>query len=560
MAIKLFTIDADQSLIKIKSSEISYSTYDFSTSDKHFGALESDLVERFLMAGINRLHVETIISGLSDAYDVISWSERKYSQGLKVAIASLDSLPSAIADLVKEVCYFTPIRSQRALHIALNAMRITMARVIYARHFHMSQRVQEAKTETHEPSCMKSINEFPIGTDVNLESYEGTFTVIGHGSTSSYMEGQTIYSTVMLDVLCAETLTARYIESRYVSIPNTPEQDELEALECALLDQDLVLADGLSLQIRSVYVSGGNEAIYIYKNEHERICEVTGGSSDVQIARLMSCGLVLTKEEREGIRKLEAEAKARREAEPCPLQMVLDIAQEEEEEEEEEEVATYEPLPADLELEPYAPHEVERGELDQLLHEIENTGPKEMTMGEAYNILQAESNKARGCDELICPRFYGVYGGTWFWLSSEDVAQAGSWGQYLEDIGIDAGLVSTILNHDVSICDVDGKLTSACASDWSFDFAKSISITEHSADNEMLIAGIELGLGDDLDVLEELYQGHFESDEEMAEDFIEACGTLDDMPENLRGYFNMEAFARDMMIGLYKHNGHYFSA
>ncbi|PMM26357.1 antirestriction protein ArdA [Vibrio breoganii] len=555
MAIQQFSIDADQSLVKIQSSVCSYSTYDFSTGDKHLSAIASELVERFLSMGINPTHIKDIITGLSNAYDAVAYTERQYAQGVSAIMESLKSLPSDIAELVKEVAWFSPIRSQLGLMRSIHATRIVMARIIWAKHWHMSQRVAEAKAETHEPSCMKSINEFPIGSDVTVDGLEGTYTVIGHGSTSTYMNPQgEIVSSVMLDLLSPEKIRSRYLESVHVTKPNTPEQDELECLQQALLSEDLELAEGLSLQIHSVYVSGGNEAIYVYKNENERICEVTGGSSEVQLARLCNAGLVLTKEAKADIKRMEEEAKARRDAEPCLLEMMQEIALEEEEE------IAIEPLPADLELEPYAPHEVERGELDQLLHEIENTGHKGMTMGEAYNILQAESNKARGCDELICPRFYGVYGGTWFWLSSEDVAQAGSWGQYLEDIGIDADLVDSILNHDVSICDVDGKLTSTCASDWSFAFDKFINVTEHHADNEVLIAGLELGLSDDLESIADKYLGHFESDIDMAEEHIDSTGMLSDMAENLRGYFNVEAFARDMMFDMYKHNGYYFTA
>ncbi|MBL4836860.1 MAG: antirestriction protein ArdA [Kordiimonadaceae bacterium] len=36
--------------------------------------------------------------------------------------------------------------------------------------------------------------------------------------------------------------------------------------------------------------------------------------------------------------------------------------------------------------------------------------------------------------------------------------------------------------------------------------------------------------------------------EEYAENYIEETGLLDEMPENLRYYFNTEAFARDMIL------------
>ena len=36
---------------------------------------------------------------------------------------------------------------------------------------------------------------------------------------------------------------------------------------------------------------------------------------------------------------------------------------------------------------------------------------------------------------------------------------------------------------------------------------------------------------------------------EYTENYITDCGLLDDMPENLRYYFNTEAFARDLLLG-----------
>lgn len=36
--------------------------------------------------------------------------------------------------------------------------------------------------------------------------------------------------------------------------------------------------------------------------------------------------------------------------------------------------------------------------------------------------------------------------------------------------------------------------------------------------------------------------------EEYAENYIEETGLLDEMPENLRYYFDTEAFARDMIL------------
>ena len=58
----------------------------------------------------------------------------------------------------------------------------------------------------------------------------------------------------------------------------------------------------------------------------------------------------------------------------------------------------------------------------------------------------------------------------------------------------------------------------------------------------------------------EAYQGYFRTDEDFAADLAESCGYLDDMPENLRYYFDYEKFARDLMIDSFmEDSGHYFS-
>jgi len=46
---------------------------------------------------------------------------------------------------------------------------------------------------------------------------------------------------------------------------------------------------------------------------------------------------------------------------------------------------------------------------------------------------------------------------------------------------------------------------------------------------------------------------------EFAEELADSIGLLDEVPDNLKRYFDMESFARDLMINDYnEHNGHYF--
>lgn len=58
---------------------------------------------------------------------------------------------------------------------------------------------------------------------------------------------------------------------------------------------------------------------------------------------------------------------------------------------------------------------------------------------------------------------------------------------------------------------------------------------------------------------EECYAGSYDSDEEFAEDLADQLGLLDQVPENLRYYFDMGRWANDLLMSDYFVNeGHYF--
>lgn len=67
-----------------------------------------------------------------------------------------------------------------------------------------------------------------------------------------------------------------------------------------------------------------------------------------------------------------------------------------------------------------------------------------------------------------------------------------------------------------------------------------------------------------IDNILEAYCGQADSEESFAEQLVDELGYLEQMPENLRGYFDYEAFARDIFITDYtflldKHGqGHVF--
>ena len=57
----------------------------------------------------------------------------------------------------------------------------------------------------------------------------------------------------------------------------------------------------------------------------------------------------------------------------------------------------------------------------------------------------------------------------------------------------------------------------------------------------------------------DVFMGEFDSDADMASDLLDSTGELEAIPENLRHYFDYEAYARDMMTGdVWKEGRYYF--
>ena len=52
-----------------------------------------------------------------------------------------------------------------------------------------------------------------------------------------------------------------------------------------------------------------------------------------------------------------------------------------------------------------------------------------------------------------------------------------------------------------------------------------------------------------IETFEDAFQGEYASPEDYAEEWLEGTGGLNGMPEDLRGYFDYEAFARDLRLG-----------
>ena len=81
------------------------------------------------------------------------------------------------------------------------------------------------------------------------------------------------------------------------------------------------------------------------------------------------------------------------------------------------------------------------------------------------------------------------------------------------------------------------------------------------ADNSQLelrvfIAGLELGIP--IDKIEENYIGEFDSVENLAIDFVENTGMLDDVDNNIAMYFDYEKFGRDLAMDYVENDSYYF--
>jgi len=63
----------------------------------------------------------------------------------------------------------------------------------------------------------------------------------------------------------------------------------------------------------------------------------------------------------------------------------------------------------------------------------------------------------------------------------------------------------------------------------------------------------------DLDSIRDCYHGKYESEIDYAYEYIDSTGMLSDMPDNIKNYFDYEAFARDIFFEMTFSSGHVFS-
>lgn len=76
------------------------------------------------------------------------------------------------------------------------------------------------------------------------------------------------------------------------------------------------------------------------------------------------------------------------------------------------------------------------------------------------------------------------------------------------------------------------------------------------------VEAIEAGLSLDipLDKLEDAYYGQFDSDTDLAFDYIDSTGLLQGIPDTVARYFDHESFGRDLALDFIETDGFYFWA
>lgn len=63
----------------------------------------------------------------------------------------------------------------------------------------------------------------------------------------------------------------------------------------------------------------------------------------------------------------------------------------------------------------------------------------------------------------------------------------------------------------------------------------------------------------DFETARDCYHGQFDSDTDLAYEYVASTGLLSDVPENIKGYFDYEKFGRDLAYDFSALNGYYFS-
>ena len=101
----------------------------------------------------------------------------------------------------------------------------------------------------------------------------------------------------------------------------------------------------------------------------------------------------------------------------------------------------------------------------------------------------------------------------------------------------------------------NGLISGECSPSEAQEKAELLASVEEE-EREAFIAWLALGMGEDLEAMIEAYIGEFATNTELADYFLES-GALE-IPDNIRPYFDYEAYGRDLSYDLMGHGTHYF--
>ncbi|MGV1016657.1 MAG: antirestriction protein ArdA [Fluviibacter phosphoraccumulans] len=139
------------------------------------------------------------------------------------------------------------------------------------------------------------------------------------------------------------------------------------------------------------------------------------------------------------------------------------------------------------------------------------------------------------------------------WVNLEFI---GGWNEVLQELSA-AGYANP---NEILCADAEGLAKHFLSRYDCFDLASYTECRDECswASEEAKSAYMECFGSWDAVTFEDIYCGEWDSDTALAEDYIDSTGILSSMPDNLRGYFDTAAFARDLMLDYSESGGHYF--
>ena len=139
------------------------------------------------------------------------------------------------------------------------------------------------------------------------------------------------------------------------------------------------------------------------------------------------------------------------------------------------------------------------------------------------------------------------------WIALEEINSLADVHQTLQA----AGLVREGYCGDVLAADIEGTLA-RCFYVFKYDhfhLSRYVEAREEierqDLDRDAVAAFIDLSGSFDVDSFSDSYMGKYNGEKAFAEELVEDCGMLADVPDHVARYFDMDAFARDLFLGDY---------